>query len=57
MNTDVSSTLYWIFSGVSLTLWCFVYFFHIYSRSKNVNNISFYLTILWFFAQLLNSIH
>lgn len=50
MNTDVSSTLYWIFSCVSLTLWCFVYFFHIYSRSKNVNNISFYLTILWFFA-------
>jgi hypothetical protein len=50
MNKNLFDTLYWTFSGISLTLWCFVYFFQIYSRSKNVNNISFYLTILWFFA-------
>jgi hypothetical protein len=46
-------TEYWIFAGISLACWFLVYTTQIYSRFKNVNNISFYLTVLWFLSDAL----
>jgi hypothetical protein len=44
---------YWIFAGISLTCWFLVYTTQIYSRFKNVNNISFYLSAFWFLSDAL----
>lgn len=50
MELDIE---YWIFAGISLTCWFFVYTIQIYSRFKNVNNISFYLSVFWFLSDAL----
>ena len=44
---------YWVFAGISLLCWFLVYISQIYSRFKNVNNISFYLTVFWFLSDAL----
>lgn len=46
-------TEYWIFAGISLACWFLVYATQIYSRFKNVNNISFYLSVFWFLSDAL----
>ena len=46
-------TIYWVFAGISLFCWFLVYIFQIFSRFKNVNNISFYLTVFWFLSDAL----
>ena len=50
MNLDI---IYWVFSSFSLCFWLFVYIFQIYSRTKDVNNISYYLSTLWLLSDAL----
>ena len=47
------TSVYWIFSSFTFTLWISVYLFQFYCRSKNPENVSYYLTLFWFQSNVL----
>lgn len=49
----ILDTVYWTLSAISLCFWFAVYTLQIYSRTKDINNISYFLSLLWFLSDAL----